>query len=150
MDVILKQDVDGLGTRGDIVSVADGYFRNYLLPRGLGYKATKGAEVEAQAMRRAAAAKNEANRAEADQIAASLVPQVFTISAKTDEGGTLFGSVTAADIATAVEEQSGHSVERKAFQLDGSLKTLGSHMVMTKIHSQVEFPVTVEIVADEE
>ena len=101
-------------------------------------------------MRRAAAAKNEANRAEADQIAASLVPQVFTISAKTDEGGTLFGSVTAADIATAVEEQSGHVVDRKAFQLDGSLKTLGSHMVMTKIHSQVEFPVTVEIVADEE
>ncbi len=150
MDVILKQDVDGLGTRGDIVSVADGYFRNYLLPRGLGYKATKGAEAEAEAMRRAAAAKNEANRAEADQVAAALVPQVFTISAKTDESGTLFGSVTAADIATVVEAQSGHPVDRKAFQLDGSLKTLGQHMVMTKIHSQVEFPVTVEIVAEED
>ena len=150
MDVILKQDVDGLGTRGDIVSVADGYFRNYLLPRGLGYKATKGAEAEAEAMRRSAAAKNEANRAEADQVAAALVPQVFTIAAKTDDSGTLFGSVSSADIAQVVEEQSGHTVERKAFQLDGSLKTLGQHMVMTKIHSQVEFPVTVEIVAEED
>ena len=106
MDVILKQDVDGLGTRGDIVSVADGYFRNYLLPRGLGYKATKGAEAEAEAMRRPAAAKNEANRAEADQVAAALVPQVFTIAAKTDDSGTLFGSVSSADIAKVVEEQS--------------------------------------------
>ena len=66
MQVILKQDVAGLGTRGDIVTVADGYFRNYLLPRGLGYKATKGAEAEAEAMRKASAAKNEASRAEAD------------------------------------------------------------------------------------
>jgi len=78
------------------------------------------------------------------------VPQVFTIAAKTDDSGTLFGSVSAADIAKVVEEQSGHTVERKAFQLDGSLKTLGQHMVMTKIHSQVEFPVTVEIVAEED
>jgi len=150
MEVILKQDVDGLGTRGEIVIVADGYFRNFLLPRGLGYKATKGAEAEAQAMRKAHAAKNEANRAEADKIAAALVPQIITIPAKTDDGGTLFGSVTATDIATAIEAQTGQEIDRKALQLDGSLKDLGQHMVMTKIHSQVEFPVTVEIVAEEE
>lgn len=150
MQVILKQDVDGLGTRGDVVTVADGYFRNFLLPRGLGYKATAGAEAEAQAMRRNHAAKNEANRAEADKIAASLVPQIITIAAKTDGSGTLFGSVTAADISAAVEEQASQTVERKAFQLDAPLKTLGQHMVMTKIHSQVEFPVTVEIVAEDE
>ena len=150
MDVILKQDVDGLGTRGDIVSVADGYFRNYLLPRGLGYKATKGAEAEAESMRKAHAAKHEANRAEADKVAAALVPQVFTISAKTDESGTLFGSVTTADIAAAIQEQADHEIDRKAFQLDSPLKTLGQHMVMTKIHSQVEFPVTVQVVADED
>ncbi len=150
MQVILKQDVDGLGTRGDVVVVADGYFRNYLLPRGLGYKATKGAEAEAQAMRKAHAAKNEANRAEADKVAASLVPQVITISAKTDESGTLFGSVTVSDISTAIETQTGQVVDRKALQLDAPLKTLGQHMVMTKIHSQVEFPVTIEIVAEEE
>jgi len=150
MQVILKQDVDGLGTRGDIVTVADGYFRNYLLPRGLGYKATKGAEAEAEAMRKASAAKNEANRAEADKIAAALVPQVITIAARTDEGGTLFGSVSAADISAAIAEQTEHTIDRKALQLDNPLKALGQHMVMTKIHSQVQFPVTVEIVSEDE
>lgn len=149
MDIILKGDVPGLGTRGDVVTVADGYFRNYLLPKGLGYKATKGAEAEAEAMRKSSAAKNEASRAEADKIAAELVPQVVTIAAKTADGGTLFGSVGAADIAAAVEEQTGHVIDRKAFKLDSALKELGSHMVMTNIHSQVQFPVTVEIVADE-
>ena len=150
MQVILKQDVDGLGMRGDVVSVADGYFRNYLFPQGLGYKATKGAEAEAQAMRKASAAKNEANRAEADKVAASLVPQVIAISAKTDDGGTLFGSVSAADIAAAVLDQTGHEIDRRAFQLDAPIKTLGSHMVMTNIHSQVQFPVTVEVTAETE
>lgn len=149
MQVILKSDVSGLGTRGDVVNVADGYFRNYLLPKGLGYKATQGAEAEAVAMRKSSAAKNEASRAEADKVAASLVPQVVTIAAKTAEGGTLFGSVNAADIAAAVEEQTGHAIDRKAFKLESSLKELGQHMVMTSIHSQVQFPVTVEIVADE-
>ncbi len=149
MQVILKADVDGLGTRGDVVTVANGYFRNYLLPRGLGYKATEGAQAEAEAMRKASAAKNEANRAEADKIAASIVPQIIAISAKTDDGGTLFGSVSATDIAAAVEEQTGHVIERRAFQLDHPIKALGQHMVMTKIHSQVEFPVTVEVSGEE-
>ncbi len=150
MQVILKADVDGLGTRGDVVTVADGYFRNYLLPKGLGYKASKGAEAEAEAMRKASAAKNEANRAEADKVAASLVPQVITITAKTDAGGTLFGSVSAAEIAAAVEEQTGHVIDRRSFQLDAPIKSLGSHMVMTNIHSQVQFPVTVEVSAEDD
>ncbi|MFT7475677.1 MAG: large subunit ribosomal protein L9 [Verrucomicrobiales bacterium] len=150
MQVILKSDVSGLGVRGDVVNVADGYFRNYLLPKNLGYKATKGAEAEAQAMRKSSAAKNEASRAEADKIAASLVPQIIAISAKTDDAGTLFGSVGATDIAAAVEEQTGHVIDRKAFQLESALKTLGQHMVMTSIHTQVQFPVTVEITSDEE
>lgn len=149
MDVILKSDVSGLGSRGDVVTVADGYFRNYLLPRGLGYKATKGAEAEAEAMRKSSAAKNEASRAEADKVAAALVPQVVTIAAKTGAGGTLFGSVGAADIAIALEVQTGHVIDRKAFKLDSPLKELGQHMVMTHIHSQVQFPVTVEIIAEE-
>ncbi len=150
MQVILKQDVEGLGVRGDIVTVANGYFRNYLSPKGLGYKATKGAEAEAESMRKASAAKNEANRAEADKVAASLVPQVITIAAKTDDGGTLFGSVSAADISAAVLEQTEHEIDRRAFQLDAPIKTLGQHMVMTNIHSQVQFPVTVEVVPEAE
>lgn len=149
MQIILRQDVDGLGTRGDIVNVADGYFRNYLLPRGLGYKATKGAEAEAQSMRKASEAKNEANRAEADKVAAAIVPQIITIAAKTDDAGTLFGSVSAADISAAVEEQTGHAIDRKSFKMDSPIKETGQHMVMTSIHSQVQFPVTVEVVSEE-
>ncbi len=149
MDVILRADVAGLGQRGEIVSVAPGYFRNYLSPKGLGYKATKGAEAEAQAMRRASELKDEESRAGAEEIATRLVPQVITISAKTADGGTLFGSVAAADIAAAVEAQADIEIDRKAFRLDAPLKTLGQHMVMTRLHSDVQFPVTVEIVAED-
>ncbi len=149
MQIILRQDVDGLGVRGDIVNVADGYFRNFLQPKGLGYKATKGAEAEAQAMRQASEAKNEANRAEADKVAAALVPQVIVIPAKTDDAGTLFGSVSSTDLSAAVEEQTGHVIDRKSFQMDGPIKTLGQHMVMTNIHSQVQFPVTVDVVDED-
>lgn len=149
MQVILRKDVEGLGVRGDIVNVANGYFRNFLLPQGLGYKATSGAEAEAQAMRKASEAKNEAHRAEADKVAAALVPQVIAISAKADDAGTMFGSVTSSDLSAAVEEQTGHVIDRKSFQMDGPIKELGQHMVMTSIHSQVQFPVTVEVTAEE-
>ncbi|MGI9605088.1 MAG: 50S ribosomal protein L9 [Acidimicrobiales bacterium] len=149
MDIILKQDVDGLGQRGDVVSVTNGYARNFILPKGLGYKASKGAEAEAEAMRRASAAKNEANRSEADKIASSLVPQVIAIAALTDDAGTLFGSVNAADIAEAIEAQTGVEIDRRALKLDNPLKTLGQHMVMTQIHRDVQFPVTVEITSAE-
>lgn len=150
MDVILKQDVDGLGQRGEVVSVSNGYFRNFLLPKSLGYKATSGAMAEADAMRKASAAKNQQSRADADAVASSLVPQVITISVKTDESGTLFGSVGANDIVAAIDAQTGISIERKSLKLENPIKTTGSHMVMTQIHSDVQFPVTVEVVAEDE
>lgn len=149
MQVILKQDVDGLGRRGDIVNVATGYFRNYILPKGLGYKATKGAEVEAEAMRRASAAKHAETRADAEELATRLVPTVISIAARTDDAGTLFGSVGVADIISAVEEQTGITIDKKALKLEHPIKTLGSHMVTTQIHPDVQFPVTVEISAEE-
>jgi len=149
MQVILKKDVDGLGRRGDIVSVADGYYRNFIVPKGLGYKATKGAEAEAEAMRRSSAAKNAESRADADQVASMLVPQVISISAKVHDEGLLFGSVGAADIVAAVEEQTGIVIDRKDLRLDHSIKETGTHMVMTRIHPDVEFPISVEISAEE-
>jgi len=149
MQVILKQDVDGLGRRGDIVNVANGYYRNFILPKGLGYKATKGAEAEAEAMRRASAAKNAESRADADQVASMLVPQVIAISAKVHDEGLLFGSVGAADIVAAVEEQTGIVIDRKDLRLEHSIKETGTHMVMTRIHPEVEFPISVEISAEE-
>ncbi|NNC78716.1 MAG: 50S ribosomal protein L9 [Acidimicrobiales bacterium] len=149
MQVILKQDVETLGRRGDIVNVSNGYYRNYILPKGLGYKATKGAEAEAEAMRRASAAKNAESRADADQVASMLVPQVINITAKVHDEGLLFGSVGAADIVAAVEEQTGVVIDRKALRLDHAIKEVGTHMVMTRIHPEVEFPISVEISGEE-
>ena len=150
MQVILKSDVSGLGRRGDIVTVAPGYFRNFLLPKGLGYKATPGAEAEAEAMRRVSALRDAESRADAEEIATTLVPKVITIAARTDDGGHLYGSVGATDITAAIDEQAGVTLDRKALQLDAPLKTLGTHMVTAQIHADVQFPVTVEIVSLDE
>lgn len=149
MQVILKNDVSGLGRRGDIVTVAPGYFRNYLLPKGLGYKATPGAEAEAEAMRRASALRDAESRSDAEEIATTLVPKVITIAARTDDGGHLYGSVGMGDILAAIDEQAGVSIDRKALKLESPLKTLGTHHVTAQIHTDVQFPVTVEVVAAE-
>ncbi len=148
MKVILRQDVDGLGRKGDICEVAEGHFRNLLHPRGLAMKATKGAEVQAESMRRAASVRNAASRAEAEEIATKLVPTVITISAKAGDGGRLFGSVGEAEIVAAVEAQTGTVIERRALNLEHHLKHLGQSMVMCKLHPEVEFPITVEIVEE--
>lgn len=145
MDVILKHDIEGLGRRGDIVTVANGYFRNYIQPNGLGYRATKGAEAEAEAMRRATASKHAETRADAEELATRLVPTTITVSARTDDAGTLFGSVGVVDIVAAIEEQTGIVLDRKMLDLEHPLKTLGSHMVTAQVHPDVQFPVTVEI-----
>ena len=149
MQVILKDDISGLGRRGDVVSVAPGYFRNYLLPKGLGYKATSGAEAEAEAMRRTSALRDAESRSDAEEIATTLVPTVIRISARTDEGGHLYGSVGVSDIVTAIDEQAGVTLDRKALRLDSPLKTLGTHLITAQVHSEVQFPVTVEVVAAE-
>ena len=146
MKVILRQDVDGLGRKGEVCEVADGHFRNLLGPKGLAMRATKGAEAQGEAMRRAATVRNAASRAEAEEVATTLVPAVITISAKAGGGGRLFGSVGAAEIVEAVEAQTGVVVERRALKLEHPLKDLGQSMVMCKLHPEVEFPITVEIV----
>ena len=146
MKVILRQDIDGLGRKGDVCDVADGHFRNRLGPRGLAMKATKGAEAQAEAMRRAATMRNAASRADAEETAMRLVPAVITISAKAGDGGRLFGSVGAAEIVAAAAEQAGAVLDRRALNLESPLKELGQATVMCKLHPEVEFPITVEVV----
>lgn len=148
MKVILREDVDGLGRKGDICDVANGHFRNLLQPQGLAMKATKGAEAQAEAMRRAASLKNAASRADAEEVATTLVPSVITIAAKAGDGGRLFGSVGAAEIVEAVEAQTGVVVDRRTLNLDHPLKEIGQSMVMCKLHPEVEFPITVDIVEE--
>jgi len=146
--VVLRADVTNLGKRGDILDVADGYARNFLLPKSLAMKASAGAATQAEGMRRARDLRDAQDRAAAEEVATVLVSKVVTVSAKAGSEGRLFGSITSADIATAIESQTGVEIDRRKLQLDESLKTLGTHVVPVKLHSDVEFPVTVEVVAE--
>ena len=112
MKVILRADVDRVGKKGDILDVADGYARNFLVPRGLALKATDGAVAQAQAMRRSRDVRDAADRQAAEEIARQLVPQVINLSARAGAGGKLFGSITAADVADAVQSQTGLAIDR--------------------------------------
>ncbi len=148
MQVILRTDVPELGKRGDVLDVADGYARNYLVPKGLAMKATSGAVAQAAAMRRARDQRDAQDRAEAEALATTLVPKVITVAARAGSEGRLFGSVTAADVASAIEAQTNVRIDRRKLVLAEPIKSLGTHVVPAKLHADVEFPVTVEVVAE--
>jgi large subunit ribosomal protein L9 len=145
--VILRSDLDGLGLRGDIVEVSDGHARNYLLPRGLAMVATDGAVSQAAKMRAARDQRDQSARETAQGIASTLVPKVITLKAKAGTEGRLFGSITAADIAAAVEAETGIALDRKQIEAEG-IKTLGQHTVTASLHSAVSFPITIDVVAE--
>ena len=149
MQVILRNDVDGLGKRGDIVDVADGHARNFLFPKGHAMKATDGAVAQAARMRRARDLKDASDREAATTVASTLVPKVITIPAKAGPEGKLFGSVTDSEIVKAIEEQTGIVLDRKVLHHDDSIKTVGQHTVTAALHSAVSFPVTIDVVADD-
>ena len=146
MRVILRSDLDRVGKRGDIIDVADGYGRNYLLPRGLAIKATDGAVDQAAKMRRARDHRDASDREAATTIASTLVPKVIQITAKAGKEGRLFGSVTSADIVEAVAAQTGIALDRKTLDVD-AIKTVGEHTVTAKLHSDVSFPIHLEVTA---
>jgi large subunit ribosomal protein L9 len=143
--VILRSDLSGVGKRGDIVDVADGHARNYLLPRRLAIPATEGATNQATAMRRARDLRDAADRESAQTVASALVAKTIVITAKAGSEGKLFGSVTTGDIAQAIHAQANISIDRKKLHAD-PIKTLGMHSVSVKLHADVEFPVSVEVV----
>lgn len=146
MRVILRDDVDGVGNKGDVIDVADGYGRNFLFPRGLAIKATKGAEAQASGMRRSRDVKDAAARAAAEDVATKLVSSPVVINHRAGVEGKLFGSVTTTEIAEAIEAQTGVIVDRKQLHLDEPIREVGTHLVPAKLHADVEFPVTVEVV----
>lgn len=147
MRVILRDDVTGVGHKGDIVDVANGYGRNFLLPRGLAFLATAGAAAQAESMRRSRDVKDAAARSAAEDVAKQLVSSPVSISARVGADEKLFGSVTSADIADAVAAQTGVEIDRRQLQLDEPIRTVGTHLVRLKLHANVEFPVTVEVVS---
>lgn len=146
MRVVLRTDLDSLGKRGDICDVADGYARNYLLPKGYAIAATRGVTAQANAMRRSRDVRDAREREAAENVARTLVPVIIRVPARAGAGDKLFGSVTSADVVAAVEEQTDVTLDRRRLHLDEPIKTLGMHEVPVKLHSDVEFRVTVEVV----
>jgi large subunit ribosomal protein L9 len=147
MKVVLRSDLAQIGKKGDIVDVADGYARNYLVPKGLAFKATPGVEAQATAMRRGRDVRDASDRAAAEEVAKSLVAKVVTISARAGAEGKLFGSVTTTEVAEAVAAQTGIEIDRRKLHLDEPIKSIGQHLVPAKLHADVEFPITVDVVA---
>jgi large subunit ribosomal protein L9 len=147
MKLVLRSDVKGVGKKGDIVEVADGFGRNYLQPRGLAFQATDGVVAQAASMRRARDLRDASDRAAAEEIARTLVPKVITIVARSGSEGRLFGSVTSGDVIEAVAAQTRIELDRRKVHMDDHIKTLGTHSVPVKLHSDVQFAVTVEVVA---
>ena len=146
MRIVLRSDLANLGKRGDTIEVADGYGRNYLLPKGLAIPATRGGEAQANAMRRSRDLRDARDREAAETVARTLVPMVIRIPAKAGSEGKLFGSVTANDITEAVEAQAHVVLDRRRLHLDDPIKALGTHEVPVKLHADVEFRVTVDVV----
>jgi large subunit ribosomal protein L9 len=148
--VILSGDVDTLGRRGDVVTVADGYARNYLVPKGLALRATKGTLRQAEQMRRARLEAERKRKEAAAAKVAVLGSQPVYISARAGESGRLFGSVTSSDVARAVEEQLGEPIDRHDVRLDDPIRQLGDHQVEIHLHEEVNALVTVEVIAHED
>jgi large subunit ribosomal protein L9 len=145
MRIVLRTDMADVGKRGDICEVSDGYARNFLLPKGHAIVATPGVEAQAAAMRRSRDLRDARDREAAESVARKLVAAVIRITARAGVEGKLFGSVTAADVTQAVAEQTGVELERRRLRLEEPIKSLGTHEVPVKLHSDVEFRVTVEV-----
>lgn len=146
MRIVLHESVPGLGNRGDLVDVADGYARNSLIPKGLAQQASAGVEAQAASMKRNWQMRNAREREAAEEIARVLVSRPIEVSARAGSEGKLFGSVTSADLAEAIEAQTGVQLDRKMIDLGESIRSTGSHSVTVKAHSDVEFPIMVTVV----
>jgi large subunit ribosomal protein L9 len=147
MRVVLRDDVDNLGKKGDLVDVADGYARNFLVPRGLALKASAGSQKQSDAMKRNREARERRDREAAQTLAAQFEGRTITIKARAGGEGRLFGSVTAVDIAEAVQKQTGADIDRRKLTLDEPLKELGGVDLQVRLHPDVVATVHVEVEA---
>lgn len=147
MKVILKQDVDKLGDAGDIVDVADGYGNNFLMPRGLAMRASRGAVADAAAIRAARAKREARNLGEAQEQKQRLEARPVSITAKAGEDGTLYGSVGNRDIGEAISAQLGVTIDRRRITVERPLKAVGDYEVAVRLHPELSATVRVVIVA---
>ncbi len=147
MQVILRGNVTGLGKRGEVLIVSDGYARNYLIPKGLAMRSHQGALGQAAVMKKSAEVKDARERAAAEDIARVLAPMVVKVGARTSGEGRLFGSVTPADVADAVYAQTGFEIDRRLINIEEPIKTTGLYSVPAALHSDVRLFLQVEVVS---
>ncbi|MET8326714.1 50S ribosomal protein L9 [Streptomyces sp. NPDC005181] len=147
MKIILTHEVSGLGTAGDVVDVKDGYARNYLVPRGFAIRWTKGGEKDVAQIRRARKIHEIATIEQANEVKAKLEAVKVRLAVRSGDAGRLFGSVTPADIATAIKAAGGPDVDKRRVELGSPIKTLGGHQVSVRLHPEVAAKLGIEVVA---
>jgi large subunit ribosomal protein L9 len=149
MEVILREDVDKLGTRGQLVKVTSGYARNYLLPKKLAVPATESNKKIVEQERQGHLRREAKEVSDAGDLAKMMADVSVTISQKAGENDQLFGSVTAKDIVEALEKQ-GYTIDRRKIALDEPIRTLGEYKVTLRLHREVPAEITVRVVREEE
>ena len=146
MKLILTQEVSGLGAAGDIVEVTDGYGRNYLIPQGSAIRWTRGGESTIESIKAARSARSVRDADHAAEIKTKLEAQTYNVKVRAGEGGRLFGSVTPADIASALGEVAGGSIDKRTIVLGNPIKSLGSHAVSVKLLDDVSASVALNVI----
>ena len=145
MKIILTQEVRNIGAPGDVVDVADGYARNFLIPRGVALRATKGTLKQVDTIRRTREVREIRNLEQAQQMAQQLGSLKVRIQAKAGEGGRLFGQVTPAQIAEAIAKAGGPKIDKKRLHLEEPVKSLGAHRAHLRLHPEVEAEIEIEV-----
>lgn len=148
MEVILREDIDKLGNRGEVVKVADGYARNFLLPRRLAVKASEANKKIVEQERQAHVRREAGEKSEAEELAKMLAGVTVTISQKAGEQDQLFGSVTAKDIAEALQEQN-FTIDRRKIHLEEPIRQLGEYKVAVRLHRDVTAEIGVNVLKEE-
>jgi large subunit ribosomal protein L9 len=146
MRIILQKEVEKLGQPGDIVQVADGYARNFLIPRGLAAPATKGAVDHAERLRKGAEERERRDKGDAEALGARLSKTPVRISAQAGEDGRLFGSITGHHVAEEVSRQLETPLDHRRVRLEEPIRSLGVHQVRVHLHPEVDAMVTVDVV----
>jgi large subunit ribosomal protein L9 len=146
MKIILTKDVDDLGKAGDVLDVADGYARNYLVPRNMAVKASKGALQQAEAQVAARIERERRAREDADRMRQSLEGTKVVVAARAGDEGKLYGSITPSDIAEAIAKFSGHRIEARTIKTAGPIRAIGLHEVTVDLHPEVEFKVSLDVI----
>jgi large subunit ribosomal protein L9 len=146
LEIILVSDVEGLGARGDMVEVKDGYANNHLIPKGLAVRCTKGKAKEAAQLAKEKMAKSDRDLKRAEEAAKAISGHTFEVTAKAGDEGKLFGTITSKEIAGLIEEELNIEVDRKKIQMDEHIKTVGFHEARIKLHPQVEAVIHLKVI----